>query len=306
MNTLARYETFQEAPEIGWSPTNTTGLSFFWVSAPWSNPEARFSFTQGGFPANPQQNRRLLWSNWGSDQTGGFSIRDCQFANCYLYISRTDSGGVMDVNFSNNLFEYGSLVFYQTNSGNYPFTLTFKNNLMRGGTLDMAYHSDSTAWDITDNLFDYSNRTLGSFPLNASHNAYHTILTLGGTNNLTVATLDFQPGPLGNYYYPTNGTNLNALVDAGSQTAVSAGLYHHTTTIDQAKEAASSVDIGFHYVATDENGLPLDYDGDTLPDYLEDANGNGTADTGETDWQQYNSPNGLGETPWIMIYSPVR
>jgi len=47
------------------------------------------------------------------------------------------------------------------------------------------------------------------------------------------------------------------------------------------KETNSVVDIGFHYVALDASGKPLDGDGDGLPDYFEDRNGNGTYDTGD-------------------------
>jgi hypothetical protein len=32
------------------------------------------------------------------------------------------------------------------------------------------------------------------------------------------------------------------------------------------------------------NGLPLDTNGDGIPDYLEDVNGNGLVDSGEIDW----------------------
>ena len=42
--------------------------------------------------------------------------------------------------------------------------------------------------------------------------------------------------------------------------------------------------------------LPFDYDGDGIPDYLEDRNGNGVTDTGETNWQD---PNDLGLKVWI-------
>ncbi len=41
------------------------------------------------------------------------------------------------------------------------------------------------------------------------------------------------------------------------------------------------VDIGYHYVALDTNGVPVDTDGDGLADYLEDRNGNGIYDGGD-------------------------
>jgi len=50
------------------------------------------------------------------------------------------------------------------------------------------------------------------------------------------------------------------------------------------KETNSIVDIGYHYVAVDTNGIPLDSNGDGIPDYLQDANGNGLVDAGETNW----------------------
>ena len=49
--------------------------------------------------------------------------------------------------------------------------------------------------------------------------------------------------------------------------------------------------IGFHYIAVDGDNNALDTDGDGISDYLEDANGNGVVDTGETDW---NSATDLG------------
>jgi hypothetical protein len=51
------------------------------------------------------------------------------------------------------------------------------------------------------------------------------------------------------------------------------------------KEANSTNDIGFNFVAVDDHQQPLDYDADAVPDYAEDRNGNGTFDSGETDWQ---------------------
>jgi hypothetical protein len=82
-------------------------------------------------------------------------------------------------------------------------------------------------------------------------------------------------------------TNL-AVLNAGSRNATNAGLYHFTMTTNNVKETNTVVDMGFHYVATDANGTPLDYDGDGVPDYWEDWNGNGGVDSGETDWRDAN------------------
>ena len=85
--------------------------------------------------------------------------------------------------------------------------------------------------------------------------------------------------------------------DISRATGVSlAGLYHYTTQTSQAKETTSVVDIGYHYVAVDANGNPIDTDVDGVPDYMEDRNGNGSVDSGETDWQ---SATDIGLKVWI-------
>jgi hypothetical protein len=95
------------------------------------------------------------------------------------------------------------------------------------------------------------------------------------------STFNWQSSWLGDYYLPTN----SLLVDAGNFDADTIGLYHFTTQTNQVKETNSVVDIGYHYVAVDEYGNPVDSDGDGNPDYAEDANDNGAVDSGETDWQ---------------------
>jgi hypothetical protein len=89
-------------------------------------------------------------------------------------------------------------------------------------------------------------------------------------------------------------------------TADQIGLYHFTTQTNQVKEANSIVDIGYHYVAVDAYGNPIDTDGDGIPDYLEDTNGNGVFDSGDLgDWLV--SPyNGLARTNGLQVFTPLK
>ena len=86
------------------------------------------------------------------------------------------------------------------------------------------------------------------------------------------------------------------LFNTGSRAASAAGLYHYTTTTNNLKEASSTVDIGFHYVAVNASGQPIDTDGDGFSDYYEDRDGDGAVDSGETDW---NSATDFGLKVWI-------
>ncbi len=143
----------------------------------------------------------------------------------------------------------------------------------------------------------------GTGNITKSHNAYESATSFGGVTNVTLSGFTFAGSKLGPWYQsPTNLSNV------GSRTAANAGLYHHTTVTAQTKEGSSVVDVGFHYVATDSNGLPLDADSDGIPDYLEDRNGNGsgTPDSGETDWDNgYNSGNSLG-SGGLFVFTLLR
>ena len=96
-------------------------------------------------------------------------------------------------------------------------------------------------------------------------------------------------------------------MDRGSLTnAALAGLYHFTTTTNQAKEQTTRLDLGRHYVAVDTNGKPIDTDGDGVPDYWEDRNGDGAATGDATSWQAYDSANGLAAPAGLKIFTPLR
>jgi hypothetical protein len=101
------------------------------------------------------------------------------------------------------------------------------------------------------------------------------------------------------------------LINAGSCTANIAGLYQFTVITNmvnglEIKETNSIVDLGYHYVAVNSNGIPISTPGDGIPDYLADANGNGIVDPGEISWTNYYSPNGLTLSSGLMVFTPLK
>src|SRR6266516_4690036 len=58
-------------------------------------------------------------------------------------------------------------------------------------------------------------------------------------------------------------------MDKGSRSASAAILSDYTVTTNQVKEGATTVEIGYHYVAL-TNGVSYDSDADGIPDYIED------------------------------------
>jgi hypothetical protein len=133
---------------------------------------------------------------------------------------------------------------------------------------------DGTSISTTD--YYGSNPTYSDYNYNAYTNSTDPF-SIGGANDVPGTTFNFQTSWFGNYYLPTN----SPLINVGSTTANLLGLYHFTTQTNQTVEGDSTVDIGYHYVATDAYGNPLDSNDDGIPDYIEDANGNGITDPGE-------------------------
>jgi hypothetical protein len=143
---------------------------------------------------------------------------------------------------------------------------------------------------VFNNDFD-SCSTIGNTTVSTT-NGYNAYLNSTGyvypTNSTDIFTnvgLVYQTGPLGTFYQPTT----SALIDKGSTNANLVGLYQYTVITNlvsglEIKETNSIVDIGYHYVTTDANGIPIDTNGDGIPDYLEDVNGNGLVDSGEIGW----------------------
>ena len=132
-----------------------------------------------------------------------------------------------------------------------------------------------------------SDPSLSDYDYNAYTNTSDPF-SIGGSHDKMGVSFNWQSSWFGDYYLPSD----SVLIDAGDVTADQMGLYHFTTQTNQTPEYNFQVDMGYHYVATDQYGIPLDYNYDGIPDYIEDANGNGLVDSGEIGWN-LSGDNGL-------------
>ncbi len=272
LNYIVRYNSVQEQSTSTWSASSAG--SAVRIESP-SNNQCRFT----------------AWSSAGgigthldtSGSSGTTSLKDCRFFGGKLIVDDSFA------NITNCLFErtYVSLDDRASDQQWY-----FYNNLFHGGRFYYRIRADNPLALAYDNLFDgtsVSQGDRGADFTGSDYNGYvvnKSRLKPNGTNDKILAnTPVYDVGPLGNtYYYPTSDGLLSTLINAGSRSASAAGLYHFTTRTDQTKEGSSQVDIGYHYVALGGNGEPVDTDGDGIADYLEDPNGNGTTDAGETSY----------------------
>jgi hypothetical protein len=302
LNRLTRYQTVQE----GWGVWGTTGSTKSLFDVPGASsplPEVRLRFTEVAWPADQANGRHLLNNNY---LVARLALQDCQVHNAYLYAMPWFSDSREQAfAFTNSLFGRCSFSLESGYMGDTtPFAVDGYNNLLLRSTLylnNAAYTNGAPVrtWMLKDNAFDNATASASGY-LTLGNNGYINTTSLGGSTNVVVSSFTYAIGTLGNWYQAS--TNF---IDKGSRTAGAAGLYHHTTTTNQIKEASSAVDIGFHLIAVDTaTGLPLDYDGDGLPDYFEDRNGNGVYDPGasETDWA--NSPNGTTGTTGLQVFTP--
>jgi hypothetical protein len=117
-----------------------------------------------------------------------------------------------------------------------------------------------------------------------------------GPHDLIVTNFNWQTSALGAWYLPSN----SPLINAGDITGGAARLYWFTTQTNQLCESNSIVDLGYHFVGLEANSNPLDSDGDGIPNYIEDSNGDGIYDAGDlSDWADYYN----GVLPVLTIVS---
>jgi hypothetical protein len=291
---VAEYNTVQEQTPAGWA------IPWYALVGDGIGSPAAFDCRFTDFSCMAQDSR-LLYAYFSPAV-----VRDCQMHGGFFTSNEplTLTNSLLERVYSdiepsdnvahtirNCLFYGGSFVFYP------PLT----NDIVKDNLFDRtAINADMTGWGNYDGGYN-------AFITNCSRilptNSFDLVLT----------NTDYQIGPLGNYYYPTNGGMLSRLINAGSTNADQVGLYHYTVMTNliaglEIKETNSIVDIGYHFVAVGTNGLPISTSGDGLGDYFKDSNGNGLYDVGVDfgNWHTYDSPNGLTNGSGLVIFTPLR
>ena len=298
---MARYSTVQEGG---------TGL---WQDKGWLAAITAQSLS-GGYsmnPANAAQTRLTFTRSTAMAGDPNLYRELNALSQVFARNSEFDSGGIGC--YWDNLFCTNCL-FYQTGvgtTGGNAWQYWLRNCTMHGGSLSLSKSGnpwpvwiedcafDNTVLAVDDNSGGNTNITY------CAYNAY-----LNGANRLPepsahdviVTNFNWQTSWFGNFYLAPN----SPLIDNGSTTADKFGLYQFTTQTNQMKETNSIVDIGYHYVATDAYGNPLDTNGDGIPDYLEDANGDGIFDAGDLGNWLISAYNGLNAANVLSIFTPLK
>jgi len=191
---------------------------------------------------------------WDQSDAASFTFQNCTFYNGVLAFARSSGQSASFWRVIDTAFDGTAFAWSDNFSGNTNYT-QFDYN---------AYNTNNLSWQTYP------------YPYPPTYGTLETV----GAHDLNVTNYNWEPSWFGTFYLPTN----SPLINQGSTTADQVGLYHFTTQTNQVPETNSIVDISYHYVATDTNGVPLDSNGDGIPDYIEDANGNGLVDSGEIGW----------------------
>ncbi len=284
LNVLTRYQTVQEQPV---TLSGGTPVALLWPGITGSGtPTVSLRFTDVPVMSGSTY---LLVNYDGTVYSVSVSLQDCQLRGSGLYVFGGTYYGIT-VALTNNLVERGSLTLSHY-ADTTPNSVNLRNNLFWRSSVSLTYFfypgGPNPTWSIQDNAFDncvvYEYGDGYQTYIQCSTNGWVgtgvQLYSTGGAD-VTPTTFNYATNTLGRWYQ--SSTNF---INKGSRTADLAGLYHYTTQTNQVKETNSVVDIGFHYVAVNASGLPYDFDGDGIPDYVEDANGNGTVDAGETEWR---------------------
>lgn len=273
-NWFTRYSCVQEQPLLLGTTNNPPIMVNPWHAI--NAPSGLFRFTKFSCLA-----------------AGGYHLVNTQIHNAYSNLFVQDCefwGGTNDfsgynntvVVLKNNLFARSGI--WTASSSYTNNNLAVSNNLFWNMSFSVWPLVNSNTWFFFNNDFDNCSLSFGRNPAAQQPvNGYNAYLV--NTNRLnppnafdivTNSDIAYEAGPLGTFYQPTD----SILIDHGNTNANLVGLFWYTTKI-QGHERGGVVDIGYHYVALDANGNPIDSDGDGIPNYIEDSNGDGVYDAGD-------------------------
>lgn len=243
-------EDNQTNANIGLSPIVQADFCRFSMMAGESGNHARDDF--GYLVVNANN------SEFYSGSIGGyglaFSYTNCLFDRCSVQQVQGWAGDF--VNIENCTFHGTSLVLtpYST-----AFPINIENCAFDGTSISVSGFGNTS----TNDVYDYNAYTNSS-----------GILPFGANNVIATNGLNWQASWFGGYYLPSD----SPLIEKGDTNASRIGLYEFTTQTNQTPEGDSVVDIGYHYVATDQYGNPLETLTNNAPNYIVDANGDGLPD----------------------------
>jgi hypothetical protein len=267
-NWFTHYQAVQEQPiSIVYTPNSGYAVVAYHYGD--TGPAGTFRFSKFSCMAGGVYNL-YDYSSWS------FSNLSVQDSESWGGLNNLGGAANTVVTLRNSLFFRGTIntLISSTNE-----TLSLSNNLAWNVSLTVRPGGSTNTFSFFNNSFDTCTFSTAQGPSVNDYNAYincNKQLTPTNAHNVVLTNFTYAVGPLGNFYqYSTN------LIDRGSMTADLTGLYHYTVLTNlvgglEIKETNSVVDIGYHYVAVDNNGIPIDTDGDGLADYFEDVNGNGT------------------------------
>ena len=256
-NWFARYSSVQEQ-SVALGGTNNNGGMDVCPSYTSTKPNGTYQFTKFACPAGGG----FHLDDYSTASYGGLNVQECEFWGGTNVLGGTSGTTLL---LDNNLFARSCIGAAGSGS------LFFSNNLVWGTASVRLNPAGGTVWYAFNNAFDST--TIAMSILTNGYNAYlNSSGRLYPTNPHDIVssiTLAYKSGWLGTFYQPTT----SLLINMGGTTADLAGLYEFTTQTNQVKETNSTVDIGYHYVATDAHGNPLETLWLGVPDYLADTNG---------------------------------
>jgi RHS repeat-associated protein len=176
---------------------------------------------------------------------GAFTLRDSEFFAVNTPLNALPNTSASSVTLNNVLVAFGTNGPTIVDDGINPLTVT-ANNLtfysLSGYGFDTTLTSVGSTFSVVDSVFvDIQGTDVfkGSAPGVENFNAFFQTPQNGTGVNDLVLTADPL---LTDFFIDQSSLPINA----GSKSALDAGLYHHTTNTDKTREANTPVDMGYH------------------------------------------------------------